>query len=224
MAARIAALGIAIVLLWSPQASASDARVKGAYVIGALILTTAGTFAAVNADPDGDYDRNGFYVGGGATLGFDVFEEDVEEALHPAADVEPSFGAIAQLGYRIHPHFSAEAEFEWLDSFNLSVAGEDLFEIETWIVTGNAKGYLLTGSIQPFALVGVGAMKVKEKDTVGAGLSHSGTDLAMRFGAGVDLYLTQRLVMDLGVDYVIPTGDVKNFDYISVGFALQYRF
>jgi opacity protein-like surface antigen len=209
MAARIAALGIAIVLLWSPQASASDARVKGAYVIGALILTTAGTFAAVNADPDGDYDRNGFYVGGGATLGFDVFEEDVEEALHPAADVEPSFGAIAQLGYRIHPHFSAEAEFEWLDSFNL---------------TGNAKGYLLTGSIQPFALVGVGAMKVKEKDTVGAGLSHSGTDLAMRFGAGVDLYLTQRLVMDLGVDYVIPTGDVKNFDYISVGFALQYRF
>jgi hypothetical protein len=30
--------------------------------------------------------------------------------------------------------------------------------------------------------------------------------------------------MDLGVDYVIPTGDVKSFDYISVGFALQYRF
>jgi opacity protein-like surface antigen len=218
-------LGIAIVLLWSPQASASDARLKGAYVIGTLLLATAGTFVAVKADPDGDYDRNGFYVGGGPTLGVDLFEEDAEDALdHPAIDVEPSFGAIAQLGYRIHPHFSAEAEFEWLDSFDLTVGGEDVFEIETWIVTGNAKGYLLTGSIQPFALVGVGAMGVEENDSVGAGLSQSATDLAFRFGAGVDLYLTRRFVMDLGVDYVYATGGVKNFDYISVGFALQYRF
>jgi hypothetical protein len=31
-------------------------------------------------------------------------------------------------------------------------------------------------------------------------------------------------VVDLGVDYVFPTGEVKDLDYVSVGVALQYRF
>jgi opacity protein-like surface antigen len=122
-----------------------------------------------------------------------------------------------------------------LDGFNMSasgrdvdeaVRGDDFLEIESWIVTGNAKGYLLTGSIQPFALVGVGAMRAKaeEKMDLGFDLPSSETDLALRFGAGVDFYLSPRFVVDVGADYVLPTGDIEDLDYVSVGIALQYRF
>jgi opacity protein-like surface antigen len=228
MAFRIAALAVAVVLLWSPSASARNEQ-KAAYLAGVCLIALVGTPIAANADPEGDYDRNGFYVGGGATLGLDVFMQDeYRDALEDAggrnvdAHVEHSFGANAHLGYRFHPRFSGEVEFEWLDSFDLSAKGagfSDVREIETWVATGNAKGYLLTGSIQPFALVGVGAMKIKPD------LGSDETELALRLGVGLDLYFSQRFVVDLGVDYVYPTGDLKkDFAHVSVAVALQYRF
>jgi hypothetical protein len=230
MATRIGALGIAIVLLWSPSASASNDSAAAAYLLGVVTVTMIGIPIAGNADPEDDYDRKGPYAGAGATLGFDVFTEDLNEML-PAgveAKVASSIGATARLGYRIHPHFAAEAAFEWLSGFDISVdgdaSGSEAAEVETWIVTGNAKGYLLTGSIQPFALVGAGSMRAKIEDELDLGIAVSEIDLALRFGAGVDLYLTQRFVMDVGLDYVYPTGDLKDFDYISIGVGLQYRF
>jgi opacity protein-like surface antigen len=220
MASRIAALAVAVVLLWSPSASARNEQ-KAAYLAGFCLVALVSTPIAANVDPEGDYDRNGFYAGGGASLGLDIFMEDeLEDALGFNVDVEHSFGANGHLGYRIHPHFSGEVEFEWLDGFKI----EDTGEIETWIATGNAKGYLLTGSVQPFALLGIGAMRADAEDDLGLGFSDSATDLALRFGVGADLYFSQRFVVDLGVDYVVPTGDVKDLDYVSVGVTLQYRF
>jgi opacity protein-like surface antigen len=111
-----------------------------------------------------------------------------------------------------------------LDGFNIDIG--DGVDAEIWTVTGNAKGYLLTGSIQPFALFGVGAMKVKAEDKRGLGLSFSETDLALRFGAGVDFYFSQRIAVDLIADYVYPTDDLRDprFHYVSVRVGVKYRF
>jgi hypothetical protein len=214
---RIAALGIAAVFLWSASASAGQSAAIAGYGMGALLVIAIAGPVAGNADPDGDYDRNGLYVGGEATLAFNTFENEIEDALGPDAGVDESWGAKARLGYRIHPRVSGEVEFEWLSGFD--VTSEDLDdEIESWTITGNAKGYLLTGAFQPFALVGLGAMRA-ELDPLA-----KETDLAARFGGGFDFYASEQFVMSINADYVYPTGDVKDLDYISVGVGFQYRF
>ena len=112
-------------------------------------------------------------------------------------------------------------------------------EIEPWVITGNVRGHLLTGAYQPFLLVGVGLMttkvKLKVKDSVGEGsagrdfrnsLSEPDrrTGFAARLGGGIEVYANEHFVFTLGVDYVLPTGDVKDLDYVSVGWGLEYRF
>ncbi len=46
----------------------------------------------------------------------------------------------------------------------------------------------------------------------------------MRLGGGLDFYATKSIVLSLGVDYVLPFGDVEDFDYVSLGWGLEYRF
>lgn len=224
MALRFATLSVAIALLGGAPAAAGQTAAKAGYAAGVAIVFAIATPIAGTADPGGDYDRNGFYVGGGASLAFDRFESDFEEALGSDVGVEDSFGANAQFGYRIHPRVSTEVEFEWLSGFEISESGTKVAEIETWTLTGNAKGHLLTGSVQPFVLAGLGIMNALGDDTEELGLPDWTTGVALRFGGGLDVYVSERFAMNLNLDYVLPTGDVKDLDYLSLGVGLQYRF
>ena len=96
------------------------------------------------------------------------------------------------------------------------------------MITGNVKGHLLTGRWQPFLLAGVGLMTsgVELRDPMGFGYRQSDWDNAFvaRFGGGIDLYTNENIVLTVGADYVLPTGDLKDFDFISIGWGIQYRF
>ena len=133
-----------------------------------------------------------------------------------------------------------------LDQNFLPDIAEMEFEITT--VTGNLKAHLLTGPYQPFLLVGGGMMTVKseiketdkmyETETVqgevvpkfpdwpGIAGSDRTTEFALRFGGGLDVYSfgTDSVVITAGVDYVLPFGDLEDFDYVSISVGLQYRF
>jgi hypothetical protein len=52
------------------------------------------------------------------------------------------------------------------------------------------------------------------------------TDFAMRFGGGLDIYSfgTDTVVITAGADYVLPFGDVEDFDYVSINVGVLYRF
>ena len=122
---------------------------------------------------------------------------------------------------------------EWLDGFDTDVSITPVVQpvtikIEPWVITGNIKGYVLTGKYQPYLLAGVGVMtaKVKLKNSMGLGLFESErfTDFAARFGGGIDIYMTENIVFTLETDYVLPTGDVEDLDYVSIGWGFQYRF
>lgn len=237
MAVRIAALGLAFVLLWSPSVSADQPGSQIAYLMGVAAIGMLSIPFAMKRDPDVDYDRSGVYLGGSATAGFSLFEGYLDDTFRTAAvNADNSFGAGAQLGYRFHPRVAAEAEFEWLGRYFVSEEAEiaadgemtdaeiDVLSIDSWIATGNVKGYLLTGSVQPYGLVGVGVMRSDVEDTLGLDLGWKSTDLALRFGAGVECYVFRKIVTHIGVDYLHPTGDQKGFNYVSVQLGLQYRF
>ena len=48
--------------------------------------------------------------------------------------------------------------------------------------------------------------------------------ILVRFGTGLDFYVTKHIVLNVGVDYLIPLKDLKHLNYLSVGWGVQYRF
>ena len=47
---------------------------------------------------------------------------------------------------------------------------------------------------------------------------------AARFGGGIDIYATENFAVSLNISYVLPTGDLKDLDYVSIAWGFQYRF
>jgi opacity protein-like surface antigen len=175
-----------------------------------------------------DYARNGFYVGVAGSIGIDTaVEDELEKLTGVEVDIDEAGGLQARLGYRFHPRISTEIQFEWLDDADISLlapGGKDALSLERFAYTANAKAYLLTGFFQPFVLAGVGLLQVKVKDSLGFAISVTEEDFAARFGGGVEIYATEKIAVNLDASYVLPTGNLKDFDYISIGFGAQYRF
>jgi opacity protein-like surface antigen len=159
-------------------------------------------------------------------------------------DVEDDvFGILGRGGYRCHPYISAELQFETLADFdgsirengtpsNDSARNFDL-ELETLVFTDNIKGHLLTGRTQPFVLLGVGFMRMESKayDSSGGDIpgrapqtSDRIVNVAFRYGAGLDFYLTKNVVMSAEGSYLMPLGKLDGLDYYQFGVGLQYRF
>jgi opacity protein-like surface antigen len=178
---------------------------------------------------DGEFARNGIYLG--VALAGAVYTE-VEDDLEKLAsvgyfidvDVEVPPGLDARVGYRFHPHLAGEVQIQWFPKADIEFFDVNVLELETLTFTGNVKGYLLTGRIQPFLLVGAGLMHFDVKDKVGVGLRAKGEGFAARFGGGVDFYINSNVVFVLEGGYVLPTGDVDGLDYASFSFEFQYRF
>jgi opacity protein-like surface antigen len=237
----IAILGLA---LFAPSASASTSS--------DAIATTALTGAVMgvacwmvdvytDAESDDGFDRRGWLLGLGASYAItDDFQnreqQDLREALSPF-DVslsvdEDSWGFNARGGYRCHQRVSAEVEVEWLSDLKgqIADAGQGAVSTATYsplFVSTNAKGYLLTGRFQPYALFGLGTLRV---DTESTDITNSLTSqadsvsLAFRLGGGLDVYATKHIAVSLEGSYVLPVTGIKNFRYGSISLGLQYRF
>jgi hypothetical protein len=110
-----------------------------------------------------------------------------------------------------------------MDDFETSVAGVGIAETRTSALTADVKGDLATGRIQPFLTTGVGFLNAKSDDPV-TNFKKTDTGFAARFGGGVDFYLTEVVGLSLDTSYVVPTGEVKNLDHVSVGAGVFLRF
>lgn len=240
-----AAIGFLAQLTSATPASASgteDAAIAGGAVAGFSAILCGGVGQAFDLEESSEnsYARRGWLLGLSGVYAADTKEDDLESSLgNPAGapvnlSIKNTFGVKGQAGYRCHPRFSAEVEVEWLDEFEGTVflggaVGEKVsIDLEPLVVTTNLKGYALTGRYQPFVLVGGGAMVVEAnlKDHSGLGLSQTETmrGVVMRFGGGLDFYATEQMVLTVGVDYVLPFGELEDFDYVSIAWGLRYRF
>jgi opacity protein-like surface antigen len=165
-----------------------------------------------------------------------------------------TFGFNGRVGYRCHPYISTELQYEWLNDFDGGInettgfnpwpsAANDVprnfeFELESLVLTTNVKGHLLTGRYQPFVLAGLGFMRMESKahdvtskdalDAAGrdraARVRDTRVEVAMRFGGGLDIYLTENILVSAEGSYLIPTGKLDGMDYYVFGLGLQYRF
>lgn len=211
-------------------------RVLGAITV-CLFLFTAPTYAG--GDDGGDeYSRNGVYFMPTAAFAIERFE---------SRDLENSYGAGARLGYRFHPHLAAEVEYQWLGGFDCEgharcyvtggpeVGGLKIKEYSAHVGTVNAKAFVLTGRVQPYALVGVGGgsfevnkearILLPDGESYGESSysSHRG-DFVSRYGIGVDLYGDESWAMFTEAAYVLPFGSLRDLDYVSIEWGFLWRF
>jgi len=169
----------------------------------------AGTAGAAEDSDDSEYARTGLYVGASGGL-----------AIENASDsnVDDSYAINGWVGYRPLPLFGVDLMVEHTTSDNL--AG-DSGGLESLAWTANARVYLGSGWIQPFALVGLGMSFGMEDEDSKIG---NDADVAMRAGGGVDIHVAAGLSVVVSGNYLASFRANRHLDYGSATVGLQYQF
>jgi opacity protein-like surface antigen len=165
-----------------------------------------GSLLAVWAAPParaGDFSRMGFYLGGGASYSTDLYEDNIEDAVFGLkVDIEPTPGANARVGLRFLEFLGVEAQYEWLDEYDVDVAYlgfKGSAEVKQQTLTANLKIYPIPfWRIQPYILGGIGFQRFVFDGRIAGGLvtlEEKDTALAGRAGAGLDVYITEHIVI-----------------------------
>lgn len=135
------------------------------------------------------------------------------------ADPDGSAAYNAHIGYRFNPRFATELQIERYHKFNF-----DGGDVDGWAVGMNGKGYILTGRYQPFVLIGVNYLKLSTTDTrPGFKTSKTDDEAAMRFGAGLDVYATDKLVVTTDISYMLGMGQVQGYDIVMFSLGFLFR-
>ena len=231
-------------------------RMTGILVVGLLLMLPGFALAEEEADPD-PFDRPGVYIGAGGTYQFnafsgrieDVIEDEVKDAIPGATadfDLDESAGFNALVGYRVWSWFALELQYEWVDEYDidgsidlpLEISGK-LYSIEGHTLTANTKWIIPFWRIQPYLLIGGGlAIADVSKGSLADAIVSVGGDIddgknydpVARGGIGLDLYLTEHILINAQASAVLTTlgnpdiGDVDDLNYMSFAAGLQYRF
>jgi opacity protein-like surface antigen len=206
-------------------------------LLGPALAALIGLSTPVAAQDDTDedlYRKPGVFLTAMAVYGIPApqrqLEHDIERKFDTrGADVEGSFGLDLRAGYRLNPRLALEGQFEWLRRLQVesrpSGGGEKRTEdIRVSTFTGNAKGYVLTGRIQPYGVLGAGWM-FSELKSDGPGSSDHDDGFLIRFGGGADFYASEDIALTLEASYVLaPGGGVNDLDHVSLSAGLTLRF
>ncbi len=215
-----------------------------------LMMVSVPSFAFADDDP---FDRPGPYVGLSGMYQTNVFEGRVEDLLQDEAgpvpisvSIEDSGGLGALVGYRVASFFAAELQYEWVDEYDIKagvgpLSKASIYSITGHTLTGNTKFIIPFWRIQPYLVVGVGfstwdvdrgprAAAIELLDPDIDIKNGKQTDLAARAGLGLDLYVTENIVINAQGQAVLSTlkkpdlGDIDDLNYVGFSAGLQYRF
>jgi len=185
----------------------------------------------------------------------DELEDDLASAPAPftggkvQVKFDDSAGLNALVGYRAASWFAVELEYEWVHDYDVdlglsTVSGKaNLYNIEGHTLTLNTKWSIPIWRIHPYILIGTGVAFSDIDPGSGAAIAEflddsidiedgKQTAWAGRFGAGVDFYLTQHIILNTRGSVLLSTEDFKTPDggsiddlnYFGFSAGLQYRF
>jgi len=209
---------------------------RGWAVAASLGLAVAGLCApAARADDPAaapDFARRGFYLGGGATYGFNLFDSAFDD-LFSDVQVGDTWGFYARAGYRPLRWLALDAEYEYLHDFGVKAEGVHLADLRAQTITANLR-FIGPWRFQPYFLLGAGATLFSLNDDAVPGLEVDHSSFAGRIGVGLDTYLTRNLVIAVGADTVLTTAQVHDpvfsgdtsstLSYVAVHMGIDLRF
>ncbi|MDG2334744.1 MAG: porin family protein [Myxococcota bacterium] len=209
------------------------------YSLRSAVLTSAAVFLVLASGQAGadDFERSGAYIGVGGVYALSLFQDDINSFVgaDDAFDLGDSPGVNARLGYRFWSWFALEAEYEWIEAMDLSLAGTQIGKFKPNTITGNLKFIIPTGRIQPYLLLGAGVALWDVQSSVES-QRQSSTGFAGRAGLGLDTYLSKHWVLNLEATGVLNTNDldptkisadiasISHIYYFSFGAGITYRF
>jgi hypothetical protein len=170
-----------------------------------------------------DYVRDGWY---GGVRGFYALPDFDAEGK-----TEDAGGFAAYFGWRAWKMFGADLEFERVGNFHVSGKGAPSYDVRTFNFGLNLRAYPLGRLLdaasplqraQPYLSAGIANQWVKIDGNPG-NERHEG-DAAGRFGGGLDVYLTESLVLTADARYMLGFGEVSDERYWTFGGGLQWRF
>jgi len=187
-----------------------------------------------------DFVNLGGYIALGGVTAFESFKD-----ISPDFNFDTSLGFMLRGGYRINSIFSVEAEGNFLsgwDTHNTKIQGSNAtdFTLDGGTATINALAYFPIGRFQPHVLVGLGGMWAQLRTSnsvdeicgpneywfcqpVYSQLGHSGS-FVMKFGGGLDYYVTRDWAIVLDASYVLPFGDLDDLRYTSFNWGFLFNF
>ena len=217
------------------QRQGSVRRREGGLLLGiALLLTLSLSPARVASAQDAaesapDYVRDGFYGGVGGVYAIEQFDRPV------IGDNSLGWGVWA--GYRFHPRAALETQIESISGFDFADPTEPVTftaqKLDPVVWTVNGRYFLLKEKAQPYALLGAGLLLPGLEDpyanSPGPGAEEAetiDTAFTLKFGGGVDYYLTEKLSVNVNAVYTMPIGSglPSEISYVSVGWGFQYHF
>ncbi|MGH0033650.1 MAG: outer membrane beta-barrel protein [Myxococcota bacterium] len=179
-----------------------------ALLAGLLVGLSAAAEPALAQQAPTIYSHNRYYLGISGLTAFSTGRR--------AGDLNPSTGVALRGGGRVHEHWAVEVQGEWNDRFDFDGDGH----LTSWAATAAARGYVLTGRIQPYGILGAGVIEVRE---MGGGSSTSDMGFVARGGFGVDYYLTRDLALSLSATYSRPVGDPDDYDFVTLSWGIQWH-
>jgi len=198
-------------------------------------MAVAGSaYAEPAPDPAEDYARSGWYGGIGGFYAISDYERDTNDldVVPPEpAGVNPDFsnsgGVDARFGYRATPRLAFEFDYQWQAGFDSqNGALTDPLEIDTHLLSLNAKVFAATGRWQPYGLLGASLLIFNTEIVNKAFKKPWDVDygFAPRFGAGIDYYVNRHWVLTFEGTYIVPVGNLDGSNMGTVGAGFQYRF
>ena len=160
-------------------------------------------------DEELSFSREGGYIGVGGSFALENF--------NVPGGQDDSGSLLFRAGYRGLPNIAVEFLGEVLPGFDGSDSLDN--DVNGFAVTINAKLLVPLGRVEPYLMAGIGFLDIDEDRR-----RHRRDDFAFRSAAGFDFYLTPRWVLYGEAAYMLPTGDVKRFDYATFGGGILFRF
>ncbi|MEE3328147.1 MAG: porin family protein [Myxococcota bacterium] len=163
--------------------------------------------------------------------------------------LESSLGLNGRIGFRFNRFLTVEGQIEWISGFDAKaetlpaptpgVPTTTEASAEAITYTINVRFYPIEGRIQPYAIAGLGGENVWLNSNVVD--SDTFTSFVGRFGAGLDIYLTNHLALTGEFTYVAATEAKATYygywwddyftvnsgvdpSYMSVSWGLLYSF
>lgn len=202
-------------------------------IVALVVLTTV--IGAGAQEPEEDFGRRGWFVGGGLNFAIEQFDVHRAEIFSGVPiDVSNSVGVDVRGGYRVNRWFAAEGNLQYYSGFDL----EDAYDTYDWGDTqsfsffANAKGYPLAGRFQPYGLFGIGVQAASiSRDYYRYYDSDTDATFAMKVGGGIDIYFTDHILGYFDVNYMFTASDLNFGGPTSIGtniipmsWGVQYRF
>jgi opacity protein-like surface antigen len=163
-------------------------------------------------EENNDPARNGPILGVGGLWAIDNFD-----GIGLATDT--SGGYNIHVGYRFNKWVATDLHIERYQEFDAPPG-----EVNGWAVGLNARGYALHGPIQPFGLIGMNYLDLETTNTTNVANPKKTDDgPALRFGIGLDWYVTPKIVLTTDASYMLGLGEVGDYDIAVLSAGFTYR-